>query len=189
MKAKKIFGLVVAAVLCLSTSITAFAAGLTNDEQAILDKLKAGVKVDGKVVEVPASYLNQAENALMKTNVTAAQADAVMSKIDQAQAIIKKDGITSVAELKKSDDAKEILGLAQSAAKEVGYTVAYNAAKGVITVSDKSGNNVLTSKNVINQTGFDLSTTLLAGGLMITLLAACALIARRKKLFVKTVEA
>lgn len=191
MKMKKILGLVIVTVLCLSSSVTAFAAGLTKSEQEIINKLKAGIEVDGKVIDVPASYLNQAENEMAKnkTDITATEANAIIGNVDKAQAIMEKEGITSISELKTSDSANQIVSLAKSAATTAGYTVAYNAAKGVVSVKNPDGKTVFTTKNVINQTGFDLTNTVLAGSFLVTLLAACFVIASKKKLFVNAAEA
>lgn len=192
MKKKSVLTLLLAFLLCLASSISAMAAtGLTADEETILDKLRAGVEINGKTVEVPASYINQAENELMKNaqDITAEDAALINSKIDEVAAIAKAENITKASDLKNSASAEKIIGLVQEAAAVVGYTVSYDAASGIVNVLDPNGNSVFTTKNVINQTGFDMTATVVAGSVLVTLLAACAVVAGKKKLFVRAIEA
>ena len=85
MKLKKLIGVALATVFCLTSSVTAFAAGISADEQLLLDKLKAGVEVDGTVVQAPAEFLAQAENEL-KTN------DNLKNSIDTLRKKINPQG-------------------------------------------------------------------------------------------------
>lgn len=189
MKLRKILGVAAATILCLASSITALGAGLSASEQALLDQLKAGFTVNGVLIEVPASVINQVENELMKNDVdvTAKQADVILAKLDEAVALAEELNVTSIEDVKAK--ANKFLPIAKEAAKVVNYTIAYDAAKGIVTVANPNGNTVFATKNVINQTGFDLTTTVVAGGVVVTLLAACFVVASKKKLFVKAVEA
>lgn len=189
MKVKRILGLVMVIVFCIASSTTAFAAGLTKGEKSIINRLKAGVVVNGQVIKLPASYVNQAENELMKNkrNITDSQAAYIIKKIDEAEGILQKEGITSLAELKNSQSLKKIVQLAKEAAGVVDSTVAYNTSKSIVSVKNSSGKTVFTNKKIINQTGFDLSGIAFAGCFMITSLAACIFITHKKKLFVNEV--
>lgn len=192
MKKKSFLAVVLTLAMCFVSSVNVMAAtGLTADEESILAKLKAGIEVNGQVVQVPASYLNQAENELMSNaeDVTAEQAAVINGKIDEVAAIAKAENITSAADLKNSASADQLVAIVKDAAAVVGYTVAYDAASGAIDVADPDGNSVFATKNVINQTGFDMTTTVAVGSVLVTLLAASIVIASKKKLFVKTLEA
>lgn len=187
MKLRKILSVAAATLLCLASSITALGAGLTASEQALLDQLKAGITVNGVVIEVPASVINQVENELMKIDVTADQADVILAKLDEAVVLAEELDVTSIEDFKAK--ANKFLPIAKEAAKVVNYTIAYDAAKGMVTVANPSGNTVFATKNVINQTGFDLTATVVVSGVVVTLLAACFAVASKKKLFVKEVQA
>lgn len=192
MKKKSIFSIVLILVLSLASSVTAFAAtGLSEAEESILAKLEAGVEVNGQVIEVPASYINQAENEFMKNDVdvTADQADVINSKIDEVAEIAKAENITKASDLANSDSIDELVAIVKEAAEVVDYTVAYDAATGVVSVTDPAGVDVFTTKSVINQTGFDMTATVVVGSVLVTLLAACIVIASKKKLFVSALEA
>jgi hypothetical protein len=192
MRKKSLAGLALTLIMCLMASTSAMAAtGLSKAEESILDNLKAGVEVNGKVVAVPASYINQAKNELMKNDVdiTAKQAATINEKIDEAAAIVKKEKITKASDLKNSKEVNKVVELTKEAAGVAGYTVSYDAASGIVKVLDPDGNVVFTTKNVINQTGFDMQATAVAGIAFVTLLAACILVADRKKLFAGSVQA
>jgi hypothetical protein len=192
MMKKSIVAVVLTAVMCFATSTSAFAAnGLSSAEQSILNKLQAGVEVDGHVVQVPAAYINQAENELMKnkTDLTAAQAKEINSIIDQVVALAKEENIKSAADLKASASKDKIVSLVKNAASVAGYKVALDAATGTVTVADPDSNVAFTSKNVINQTGFDMQATVAVAIALVSLLAASVVVADKKKLFAKPVKA
>lgn len=192
MKRKSIFSIVLILVLSLASSVTAFAAtGLSEAEESILAKLEAGVEVNGQVIEVPAAYINQAENEFMKNDVdvTADQAEVINSKIDEVAEIAKAENITKASDLANSESIDELVAIVKEAAEVVDYTVAYDAATGVVSVTDPAGVDVFTTKSVINQTGFDMTATVVVGSVLVTLLAACIVIASKKKLFVSALEA
>lgn len=187
MKIKKFMVAAVATMLCLAGTMTAFAAGISTDEQAIIDKLKAGFTVDGKTVSVPTDIINQVENEFMKneTDVTAAQASVIEGKMDEVIAFAQANDVTDVASAKEYAD--DIIPLVQAAASEIGYTVAYDASSDTgLTVSDPEGNTVYTSKAVVNQTGFDMTAPIAVGVGMVAILAACVVVASKKNLFAKT---
>lgn len=192
MKKKSLFSFMLILVLSLATSVSAMAAsGLSAAEESILAKLRAGVEVNGQVVEVPAAYINQAENEFMKNDVdvTADQAEVINSKIDEVAQIAKEENITKASDLATSGSVDELVAIVQEAAAVVDYTVAYDAASGIVSVTDPSGTEVFTTKSVINQTGFDMTAPVVVGGVLVTLLAACLVIASKKKLFVSALEA
>lgn len=190
MKMKKIIGLVLALTLCLASSVTAVAAGLTKDEKAIINKLKSGFEVNNIIVKFPVPYLNQVENEFIrnKTDITPNQAKTIISMFDQAEVIMQKEKITSVSKLKKSKSINQLVSLAKFAASTAGYKVAYNAADCDFSVKNPKDKAVFTTKKVINQTGVDLSNTVLTAGFLVTLLAACAFFTSKMKLFVKAKE-
>lgn len=185
MKKFRMLSALFALVLCLAGSVSAMAAGMNAEEEALLQKLKDGITVDGQQVTLPASYLNQAENELMKVDLSAEQADTLQAKIDEAAAVIQEEKITSPADLKKSARLEEVVGIAQEAAESVGYTVSFNASTKQVAVKDTEGNTVFETKNVINQTGFDFSSVLFAAAGFFAFLLAGVVVAGKKGLFAK----
>lgn len=178
MKMKKLIVSLVATVMCVSTVITASAATTAED---VIAKLKAGVTVDGKVITIPASYVNQAQIALDKTTVTAEQAEAMIAKIDEVQAVAEKKGITSLTALKENKTVlNEVVTLSNDAAKVIGYSVSYNANSSEVVAKDATGNTVFSSKVTVNQTGFDSTATVAVSVIVIAMLAACVVFTKKR---------
>jgi competence protein ComGF len=192
MRKKSLLAALLTMTLCLASSVSAFAAtGLSEQEQLIMDQLKAGIEVDGTTIQFPEAYLNQCENELMKNkeDVTAEQADVIFAKIDNVEQIAQENHLDTLAEIKSSEYIGDLVENVQAAAEVVDYKVDYNAAHEVVTVTGPDGNMVFTNKSVINQTGFDMTAPIVLGGVLVTLLAACTVVASKKKLFAKGMEA
>ena len=59
---KKLSAMLVAFILVAATAFTAFAAGINDSEQAVLNELKTSVKMNGSEMVIPSEFVNQAEN-------------------------------------------------------------------------------------------------------------------------------
>lgn len=200
MKIKKIMVAVLTMAMVTASSVMAFAAnGVSADEQKILDKLNAGVAVNGTTVKVPAEYVNQAEKYLAANDVTADEVATIDSKIDDAFAVVKSENVTDLTKLSK-DAKQKVLADAQSAAKVVGVTVTYDAKSGAVTGKTADGTVVLTgsvkadsttgsttaassSNGVIKATGFGVSATVAVAVALVAGLFVCSVVADKKKLF------
>lgn len=171
--------------MCGMFAVSAHAAdGITADEQAILDNLKAGVVVDGTVVNVPAEYINQAETYLKTNDVTAEQATTIIVEIDNVKAVVKENKITDIKEIKGAV-AKDILAHAEKAASTVGVTLTVSADN-TIVVKDKTGKVLFTAeKGVIKATGDDYSSMFAMTGAIALLLAGAGVVASKKGYFAK----
>lgn len=182
---KKILCFVTSLAMCGLFAVNVNAAeGITADEQAILNELKAGVEVDGKTVSVPAEYINQAESFLKTNDVTAEQAKTINAEIAAAKEIVKTNKITDVKEIKGSV-ASEIFARAKSAAATVGVTLEVGADK-TITVKDKAGNALfVVSNGVIKATGDNYSMMFGMTGAIALILVGAGVVAGKKGYFAK----
>ena len=59
---KKVSVILAALLLVAVSVVSAFAAGINDSEQKVLDELKTSVKMQGTDMYWPDSYVNQAEN-------------------------------------------------------------------------------------------------------------------------------
>ena len=59
---KKLSAIFVALLLVAVSAVSAFAAGINDNEQKVLDELKTSVKMQGTEMYLPEAYVNQAEN-------------------------------------------------------------------------------------------------------------------------------
>jgi hypothetical protein len=184
---KKILACVASALLAVTVSMTAFAAsGISANEQAVLDKLKAPITVGDKTLTLPAEYYNQAENYLKQdgVDVTDEQKAVINAQIDEAVATVKASGVTDLAKL-PSDVKSKLMTNAQTAAKELDLTLTFDNSNKTITVKDKSGNVVAKIENVIKTTGADTTVAVVTAATLVALLAGCAVVARKSKLMAK----
>ena len=188
MKVKKIVIIILGSIICLFSPITAFAAGLSSGEEALLEKLQAGVEVNGIVRQLPIEFLNQIENELIKndTDITLEKAEYLSVMMDEVIAIAQLNNLTAIKDI--NETLNEILPIIVEAADAVGYYVEYDAIESEVSVIDLNGNTVFTNKEVINQTGIDLSGLVITGGLIIILLTACILVANKRNMLVKVID-
>ena len=68
---KKLSAMLVAFILVTATAFTAFAAGINDSEQVVLNELKTSVKMNGSEMVIPSEFVNQAENYFNTIDMTA----------------------------------------------------------------------------------------------------------------------
>ena len=190
MKKFKVFAAVLALAFSMAGAVSASAAsqGITEEEQQLLDKFKAGIEVNGEMVTPPASYINQAENELMRTDVTSEEIAILNERMDEIYAIIQEEQLTTPAEARQSGRLNEMVEIGQEAAAVVDYTLSFNASTRVVTVKNEAGEVIFETKNVVNQTGFDFTATFVTIGILGASLVAGIVVAGRKGLFAREAE-
>ena len=178
MKKNYLLMLIVIVGIWMAGSRQALAAtGLSDAEELILDKLRAGVEVDGELRYIPVSYLNQIENELIKnkTDLTTEQAGIAWDKLNKVLQFMGDMQIQDVMNIKSSETAFKLLSLISEAASEIGYSVSIDLADRTISVENPEGEAVLIAKNTINQTGFDLRPVLTVGAMLLSVFLVCLL--------------
>ena len=191
MKKKSILVFVLTIGMFLINSEYAMAAtGISDVEELVLDRLREGIEMNGIVVQIPVSYLNQVENELMKNDIdiTAEQAVIVNSKIDEATEMVKTMSMADIVNLKNSDTSKQLIGLVEETAAVLDYSVSINMTDGSVNIINSDGNFVFVTKNAIKQTGFELTETVIVGSILVILLATCIVLADRKNLLVQNMK-
>lgn len=168
---KKITTLVLSLVLVLAMSITAFAA--TNNE--VIDALKkAGVSGD---------YLTQAESFLAdnKDALTAADLDAIMTRIDEAKA--HAGNVTDLSKLtaaQKEDIKNDILNAAEDIKGSVKVNVSFDAATNGIKVV-ANGKTYSASSKPVKATGVSTTATVAGIAVLAMGLVACGVAVSKKR--------
>ena len=76
---KKVASIFVALLLVAVSVVSAFAADINANEKKVLDELKTSVKMQGKDMYWPESFVNQAENYFNTIDLTAEQADEIVT--------------------------------------------------------------------------------------------------------------
>ena len=191
MKKKCILILVLTIGMFLFSSENAMAAtGISDAEESILERLSEGIEMNGVIVNMPVSYLNQVENELMKNEVdiTEEQAVIIRSKMDEAAEIVETMNISELMNFNNSNSVKQLIKLVEETASIANYTVSFDFANASANIVDSDGNYVFVAKNTINQTGYDITETIIVGSVLVVLLAACIILASKMNLFVKKVK-
>lgn len=191
---------ILAGAITLSMSSMIFAAGISAQEQKILDYAPAkaaelGISTsDSKYL----GYVEQAKSYLRANELDATQVSAAMSAMDNATSSVKtvmnEKGVKSIYELKELD-ASAFNALKNSAItgikadlKAAGIKGVEISADGTVTVSDVSGNPVTdpapsVSRTPVKQTGFDMTATAVVAAAVVGAVAACGVVAKKKDLF------
>lgn len=167
------------AVLTLLAVSVAFPAGAASNTDAILASLRQGVAVNGKTVEFPANYINQAENYFASHQLSDAQVEYILAEVNGAKAAIRDSGATDLKKLDRATKQK-ILSAAQAAADEVDLKMTVGSDKKV-KIADAGGTVIFTDENPIKTTGAALNWGVLfaAGASFLAVLGICfGLIAR-----------
>lgn len=193
MRMKKIAAVVVAGVMVLGMSLTAFAAsGISATEQKVLDAAtaaKSGFTMTAGQTSKFNDAVGQARNYMNGDNVdlTEAQVSTVIASLNDAVAAVKAaapDGdITKLSAAQLKDLASKVASLLQSGAKAAGINVTINAA-GTATFKDAdTGKTVGTTDKTVKATGMSMSGTVLVLIGLFAVLGGCTVVAKKKDLF------
>ncbi len=114
---KKIISLIIAVALIFACALSANAAtGITADEQKIIDALSKKITMaSGSVAELPAVYINQAEDYLIKAELEKEDCDKIVAYIEAAAKIIADSKAENYSALSKAE-RQAVLAEARKAA-------------------------------------------------------------------------
>ena len=156
------------------------ASDVNAEEQKVLDKLTAGVTIDGKTVALSAEELNLAKNFFMRDEIdlTAADVAGLLTAIDAAAKIMQDAKVSDVTKL-STDDKLALLKVAQdavAAVESVELTFAYDFDTNIAQILGAEGvvlaeSTVTTESTVIKDTANNLSVTwILLGALSLVII-------------------
>lgn len=181
---KKIVSLIVAITLVFACVFSANATtGITAEEQKIIDALSRKINLgQGTVIaEIPAIYINEAEDYLIKADLNTEQINEILANIASAYETLENADAVSFGTvnatvkneiLKKIEDAASVVNadlVIQKGDKADKYDVTLNFS-GDSTVPGYSSNDVpvkipVVGSNIIKQTGVE-------GNMMLVIVAA-----------------
>ena len=187
---KKLVGAVLVGAMTLAMSATVFAAtaGVSADEQKLLDE--ATKKAQELGVDTSASaqfkqYYTQAEKYLAENELTADQVSELSKAVDNAAETVKAEmdakGVTKLSDLKADTNLvksleNKVVAQVKTAAAKVGITITVDS-NGKITAGP------LSSENPVKQTGFDLTATVVVAVAFVGAVAVCLVVASKKRFF------
>ena len=178
---KKLMKLLLSLVLMSLFVLPVLGASDVNaEEQKVLDKLTAGVTIDGKTVALSAEELNLAKNFFMRDEIdlTAADVAGLLTAIDAAAKIMQDAKVSDITKL-STDDKLALLKVAQDAVaaiESVELTFAYDFDTNIAQILGAGGvvlaeSTVTTESTVIKDTANNLSVTwILLGALSLVII-------------------
>lgn len=139
---KKVSAILVALLLVAATAITAFAAGINDSEQAVLDELKTSVTMKGTEMVWPDAYINQAENYFNTIDLTADQSKEIIALIKEGKTALEGTGAANIADTTKAQK-DELFTLLKKAVAVVDGTASYDKTTREVSVFDADGKVIL----------------------------------------------
>ena len=135
------------AAVAVSASLSVSAAGINSAEQKILDELKTTVTMEGNVKTLPTSYINQAENYFNTVELTDAQANEIVSKIEETKTFLTNTGAVNYAALTDAQE-EEFISRCKEIAAVADLSISYEKSTQTVTVIDTDGKTVFTAANI-----------------------------------------
>ena len=199
---KKISAVIAALLIVVISAVTAFAAGINDNEQKVLDELKTSVEMQGMEMYWPRTYVNQAENYFNTIDMTADQAEQIIAVIRSGKNQLESTGAKNIAEC-TGEQKKELMSTLTKVMEPVNGTASFDNISGEVTLKAENGevifkavptlvakdggksvdiNGKITDGGVIKITGgsADMLTLVLIGAAAVSVIAGGVFFAGRK---------
>ena len=135
---KKISAIIVALLIVAISAVTAFAAGINDNEQKVLDELKTSVEMQGVEMNWPAAYVNQAENYFNTIDMTSDQAEQIIAVIRSGKTQLESTGAKNIAEC-TAEQQKELMSSLTKVMEPVNGTASFDNVSGEVALKSESG--------------------------------------------------
>ena len=147
-KAIKIISVgLLSAAIAATASMSAFAAGINSAEQKILDELRTSVDMEGNDKYLPVSYINQAENYFNTIEISDADADTIISKIESTKTFLTGTGAVNYDALTDAQ-IDEFIVKCNDIVGVINLKLFYDKATRTVTIVDADGKTVFSATNV-----------------------------------------
>ena len=135
---KKISAIIAALLIVAISAVTAFAAGINDSEQKVLDELKTSVEMQGTEMYWPRTYVNQAENYFNTIDMTADQAEQIIAVIRSGKNQLESTGAKNIAEC-TAEQKKELMSTLTKVMEPVNGTASFDNISGEVTLKAENG--------------------------------------------------
>ena len=135
---KKISAVIAALLIVVISAVTAFAAGINDNEQKVLDELKTSVEMQGMEMYWPRTYVNQAENYFNTIDMTADQAEQIIAVIRSGKNQLESTGAKNIAEC-TAEQKKELMSTLTKVMEPVNGTASFDNISGEVTLKAENG--------------------------------------------------
>lgn len=197
MKKKGIIVAGLTLIMSIGLCTTCFAAGVSAEEQKILDAIKSVSIAENVEIKLPEKYLQQAEQYLATNELSDAAVKDVLAKVEDAKKVVvdvvdANGGKVDAASLKKyvadnADAAKKLTDAADAVGKAAGVELKVTLTGGELDYAfeGQDGSTIKPSDSVIKNTGFGMGATAAVAVLGVAVLGGCVAVARKNDLFAK----
>ncbi len=135
---KKLSAMLVALILVAATAFTAFAAGINDNEQAVLNELKTSVKMNGSEMVIPSEFVNQAENYFNTIDMTADESNDIIAILKKGESFLENSGASNIADLTFAQK-QTLLAYGKEVVGVLGMTMSYDTSTKTLTIYDTNG--------------------------------------------------
>lgn len=149
---KKLSAMLVALILVAATAFTAFAAGINNNEQAVLNELKTSVKMNGSEMVIPSEFVNQAENYFNTIDMTADESSQIIAILKEGEKFLENSGASNIADLTFAQK-QTLLAYGKEVVGVLGMTMSYDTASKTLTIYDTNGKVAFSAVPALTKTG------------------------------------
>lgn len=135
---KKLSAILISALLVAVSAVSAFAAGINSNEQAVLDELSKGVSMSGGVMYIPDEYVNQAESYFNTIDMTAEESEEIIAVIKQGENFLENSGASNIRDL-TFEQKQVLLSYGEKAVGVLGMAMSYDFSAKVLTIYGADG--------------------------------------------------
>ncbi|MDF2686084.1 MAG: hypothetical protein K0S55_1265 [Clostridia bacterium] len=183
---KKLIQIALCIIMALSLlPLATFAASeLDENENALIEKLKAELNLNGASATIPEEYINMAENYFLSNDVSVSETELteIINNMDETIALIKESNVSDVKDLPASVK-NTIIEEATKSAEVLDLTLNYDYSTEAVSIVNGEGTVVAEADNIIKKTGFDVSPVLFLGLAAVLMIFACFVISKKTNLF------
>ncbi len=149
---KKLSAIFIALVLAATTAVTAFAAGINSNEQAVLDELRTTVTMKNGEMSIPTAYVNQAENYFNTIEMTAEEKDQIIAILKEGESFLENSGASNIRDL-TLDQKRQLLNYGERVVAVIGMTMTYDKVTRTLTIFDPNGNTAFSATPYLTSDG------------------------------------
>ena len=135
------------AAVAVSASLSVSAAGINSAEQKILNELRTTVDMEGNLKTLPESYINQAENYFNTVEITDAQANEIISKIESTKTFLTETGAVNYISLTDAQ-VDTFISKCKEIAAVVDLKISYEKSTQTVTIIDSENKTVFVAANI-----------------------------------------
>ena len=186
---KKVLSIVLAALLSIATILTASAAGITADEQKIIDALSKKITLaSGATATLPADYINQAEDYLSKVDLKTDDVSNIIANIQSAQTSVAKSNATTPSQF--SNTIKdEVVAQAKQAATVIDATLSVSSGYTASLKFNPTAAGGYAGKTISSDTTVVIKQTGVEGNVVLAVVASVILMAAAGYVFTSSRKA